>query len=477
MPSIYEFQLDTSIEGALIAARNSMLPAAFARHELVRWITGTDSPGPDLDAHREGREPRLNELVTFVILEEALTFYLATLYHLGRIVQASDYRIELISRLRKGPNFKASAAGLSTRMNLSASESGSLLRKRCSLEVKFQRERKSHALGCWKLWQQWVGVFRLLLTSYLPLLKTDAGVGASFLLCTNGVRELLAAMPEDKDSFLASSSPFLARVLDGVASSHRGIYKTFADPEYWSGAEAVYRRVAPARQGKHANALRVLQRSEAIGLQKYADLVRVSRGLDTSPFSPRADLRNLYAKRIQNLEVERTTRKMLAQGKWGDEGLGPHARSFLQKMTKLFIIGSRRPPIWQRVLSVAKWSGIASALREAGVSAEYLINSFADELVIFSKQSDAPMPRIPLADDEWCTWTTLFFHSWWIPGLRARGAGRLVELNDRKFEVVAKAAAFLFGAMGYTVADQKPVPPPGGGGLTESGYVPRFETL
>jgi hypothetical protein len=476
VPSIHKFQLDTSIEDALVAARNSMLPDAFARSELGRWITGMDSLRPD-QGQEAAREPRLNELVTFIILEEALTFYLATLYHLGRVIQSCDSRMKLISRLQEGSNFKASTARITSRTNMSLRKSGLLLQEQCAAEVDFQKQRKGRALKGWALWQEWVGAFKVLLTSHAPLLETDAGVGVSLLLCTNGTQELLNAVPEDKDSFLASYSPTLSRLLDGIASSRTEVYSTFTDAEYWSNVEQEYLRIAPASQSKHANALRLPSFAQdrvhtGVGLPpEYLDLVG-----DTPIVKPSAHTARTDIARIEQARTERRIRRMTEGGKW-DEGLVPQARIFLQKLTKLFIVGGRRPPLWERVLSVARWTWIASALRQADVSAEYLVNSFADELIVFSKQGEAPMPRIPLADDEWSTCTTLFFHNWWAPSLRAKGAGRLPKLSERKFELVLKAAAFLLGAMGYAVVGQKVRLLPGGGGLTESGRASKFDSL
>jgi hypothetical protein len=465
-----------------------VLPEELARTELAQWITGMNWP---TQAPQSGSEPSPDELIIFVVLEEALTFYLASLFHLGRIVKASDSRIELISRLEKTPNFKASTARLGPRLGLSQAESGKLLKESCVKEMNFQTERKERALRGWELWQHGAAPLKRLLTSQQRLLTTNDGVGVVFLVCSNGTEELLDTMREYGDSCLAGSSSMLSRALDWIASSHVGVYKTFADATYWSQVVATCSRLSLLPKIKRTNTLRgsfiaddkVLNKppKDEIIRDEKAEKLHPYKNLIAPGLAEERELLFAMKRRTtwqERLRIERRIHKLTTNAQGMDPGLVPLARAFLEKLTKLFIVGGRRPPVWQRVREVAKWNWVANALREADVSAEYLINDFGDELVFFSKQGEAPLPRIPLSDKQWRTWTTLFFRNWWVPSLRSKGAGRLAELNERKFDAVAKAAAFLLDAMGYTFADDKGRPSSGGGGgLTESGYVPSSNTI
>lgn len=146
-------------------------------------------------------------------------------------------------------------------------------------------------------------------------------------------------------------------------------------------------------------------------------------------------------------------------------------QSLMRKITKLFLVEGRKPPIWPAARNEAKRAWVVTALDQAGVSAEFLINDFAEQLLRFSAEmSETQTARFPFAESDWNAYLNSFFNTLWVPNLRHQ----LKKMGDEGFSIIVLAAARLLDAMGYSVhLSSEAKLPPGAGEKHDSDQFPK----
>lgn len=221
-----------TIRHALLSARDAMLPEELAKEPLARWILSFDplqglvpeprlkmepQPTIDSDVEERGRQPFQSfskrdgpyDLIMKISAEEAVNFYFASLFHLGRVLSSANIRLGTIQRLLDARNLSSSAARVHQHLDMDVVSIQRSLTEMSNSEVDYQSSRRRFALNCWEEWKTSVSTLRKLLGSEAgqSLLLTDVGAGVSFLICSRGIHNLLTLLEPDRVLFRAVPLP------------------------------------------------------------------------------------------------------------------------------------------------------------------------------------------------------------------------------------------------------------------------------
>jgi hypothetical protein len=469
-----------TIRDVLLSARDAMLPKQLARDPLAKWILTFDplqsplqeripgkhhwSPSENSDGYYRGeiklstaaardREPFLAVsrrgsayyLLAHIAVEEAINFYFASLFHLGRILSSADVRLDAIQRLLDPVNLDASTARVHSVLDIDDTRIRKSLKEMCKSESEYQSTRRRSAVDCWVTWKAKVRRLQSLIVSSdaksPPPMMSDVGAGLCFLVCSQDEDEFLETLGPDRALFRAVRLQSISRCLKTIASRHAEFTDALAADVYWKLVQ---------------DKLDSFDRVSALERREREKLIRREESSDRV-FEKVWNRFEVVAKAADRLKPRSTRKDRLAD-----------VQLVIRKMTKLFLVDGSKPPIWQAARNEAKRAWIANSLHNAQVEAEFLINDFAEQLLRLSAEvAETPTTRFPFADSDWNAYVNSFFNTWWIPNLRHR----LNKVGHEAFETLALAATRLLSTMGYSVQAATEIKlPPGAGEKHKSNH-------
>ncbi|MEO6676888.1 MAG: hypothetical protein ABIO21_05880 [Pseudomonas sp.] len=165
MPEIKRVKLanNTTIEQQLHNCAIDLLPERIARHRLVHWITEHDElvKRPDRYTSRESGGELFSQVVTS-IFQEKISFYFAAIFHIGRMLQVSNFVLENVRDAEQADNFKNLSLSLSETLTGRTREAKAT--ETLSTVITASKEHYSNqralALEWWDIWQQEVDDLR-----------------------------------------------------------------------------------------------------------------------------------------------------------------------------------------------------------------------------------------------------------------------------------------------------------------------------
>jgi hypothetical protein len=395
VPSVRRLDFrETSIRDALLFARDQMLPGELSDNPLSRWISGFDSLSfvDKIDAKLIGPVPLSQSFLG--------QFATSSLQEACGFYFASLFHIgrilqtsrESLSTISRLQGMKNFNASVKA-LGIQEYELSSL----CIDGIEYHSFRVASAQKSWLLWQAHVAVLQVVVKrieedSQIRAFATADTAATSIVICTHLMSSFLDenAMLCDRALFRVVPVPGLRRFLDELESHHAVFYKVLNERSDWDQA------------AEEANILLKAVRSR-------------------------------YIPTLEN---------------------GPSLKQLLRRITKLFIVAGRKPPLWENVVRLGNEFWIHRALRAAEVSVHFVIDNFAVSLLQFlEEQNRKSGSYIPFSDPDWNEQVNLFFNQHWIASLvnAEQGQIRSLALDPVAFQNFVEACAALLSAMGYSV--------------------------